>query len=44
MSETTTTVEEIRQTARMANQKAKAVADNAQRAVQVSQSGKQVHW
>jgi methyl-accepting chemotaxis protein len=40
VSETTTTVEEIRQTAQMASQKAKAVADNSQKAVQISHSGR----
>ena len=40
VSETTTTVEEIRQTAQLASQKAKAVADNSQKAVQVSHGGR----
>jgi methyl-accepting chemotaxis protein len=40
VSETTTTVEEIRQTSQMASQKARAVSDNAQKAVQISQSGR----
>jgi methyl-accepting chemotaxis protein len=40
VSETTTTVEEIRQTAQMANQKARAVSDTAQRAVQMSTTGR----
>jgi methyl-accepting chemotaxis protein len=40
VSETTTTVEEIRQTARLASQKAKAVSDNAQKAAQISHSGR----
>jgi methyl-accepting chemotaxis protein len=40
VSETTTTVEEIRQTAQMASQKAKAVADNSQKAVQISHGGR----
>jgi CHASE3 domain sensor protein len=40
VSETTTTVEEIRATAQLASQKARAVSDNAQRAVQVSQTGR----
>jgi methyl-accepting chemotaxis protein len=39
VSETTTTVEEVKQTSLVASQKAKAVMDNAQRAVQISQSG-----
>jgi methyl-accepting chemotaxis protein len=40
VSETTATVEEVRQTAHMASQKAKAVADGAQRASQISQGGR----
>jgi methyl-accepting chemotaxis protein len=40
VSETTTTVEEIRQTSQLANQKAKAVADSAQKAVQISHGGR----
>jgi methyl-accepting chemotaxis protein len=40
VSETTTTVEEIRQTSQMASQKARAVSDNAQKAVQISQNGR----
>jgi len=40
VSETTTTVEEIRQTSQMASQKARSVSDNAQKAVQISQSGR----
>jgi methyl-accepting chemotaxis protein len=40
VSETTTTVEEIRQTSQLANQKAKAVADSAQKAVQISHIGR----
>jgi methyl-accepting chemotaxis protein len=40
VSETTTTVEEIRQTSQMASQKARTVSDNAQKAVQISQSGR----
>jgi methyl-accepting chemotaxis protein len=40
VSETTTTVEEIRQTSQLANQKAKAVADSAQKAVQISHNGR----
>jgi methyl-accepting chemotaxis protein len=40
VTETTTTVEEIRQTSHLANQKAKAVADTAQKAVQVSHGGR----
>lgn len=40
VSETTTTVEEVRQTAHMANQKARAVSDTAQKAVQISNSGR----
>jgi methyl-accepting chemotaxis protein len=40
VSETTTTVEEIRQTSQLASQKAKAVADSAQRAVQISHAGR----
>jgi methyl-accepting chemotaxis protein len=40
VSQTTTTVEEIRQTSQMASQKARAVSDNAQKAVQISQGGR----
>jgi methyl-accepting chemotaxis protein len=40
VSETTTTVEEIRQTSQLANQKAKAVAESAQKAVQISHGGR----
>jgi len=40
VSQTTVTVEEVKQTAHMANQKAMAVADSAQRAVQVSEGGR----
>jgi len=40
VSETTTTVEEIRQTSQLASQKAKAVADSAQNAVQISLTGR----
>ena len=40
VSETTTTVEEIRQTAELASQKSRAVADSAQRAVQISHNGR----
>jgi methyl-accepting chemotaxis protein len=40
VSETTTTVEEIRQTSQLASQKAKAVADSAQKAVQISHAGR----
>jgi len=40
VSETTTTVEEVKQTVLLASQKAKAVMENAQRSVQVSQAGK----
>jgi methyl-accepting chemotaxis protein len=40
VSETTATVEEIRQAAQMASQKSKSVSDNAQRAVQISHSGR----
>ncbi|EKD81557.1 MAG: methyl-accepting chemotaxis sensory transducer, partial [uncultured bacterium] len=39
-SETMTTVEEVRQAARLSSEKAKSVADSAQRVVQVSQTGK----
>ena len=41
ISETSTTVEEVRQTAQVASQKARDVSDNAQRAVQVSTSGRE---
>jgi methyl-accepting chemotaxis protein len=41
VSETTTTVEEVRQTAQVASQKATQVSDSAQRAVQISQTGRQ---
>jgi methyl-accepting chemotaxis protein len=37
---TTTTVEEVRQTAQLSNEKAKQVAESAQRAVQISLDGK----
>lgn len=40
VSETTTTVEEVRQTAQVASQKAKLVSDSAQKAVQISLSGR----
>ncbi len=40
VSETTTTVEEIRQTTELASQKARAVADSAQKAVQISRNGR----
>jgi methyl-accepting chemotaxis protein len=40
VSETTTTVEEVRQTAHMTSQKARAVSDSAQKAVQISNSGR----
>ena len=40
VSETTTTVEEIRQTAELASQKSRAVADSAQKAVQISHNGR----
>lgn len=40
LSETTTTVEEVKQTAQLATQKAKFVSDSAQRAAQISESGK----
>jgi methyl-accepting chemotaxis protein len=40
VSETTTTVEEIRQTSQLASQKARAVADSAQKAVQISHAGR----
>jgi methyl-accepting chemotaxis protein len=39
--ETTTTVEQVRQAARLASEKAKAVALSAQKAVQIAASGKQ---
>ena len=40
VSETTATIEEVKQTSLMASQKAKAVMDGAQRAAQISQSGR----
>ena len=40
VSQTTTTVEEVRQTAQVASQKAKLVSDSAQKAAQISQSGR----
>ena len=40
VSETTTTVEEVRQTAQLASQKARLVSDSAQKAVQISESGR----
>jgi methyl-accepting chemotaxis protein len=40
VTETTTTVEEVKQTAQLATQKAKFVSESAQRATQVSESGK----
>lgn len=40
VSQTTTTVEEVRQTAHVASQKARAVSDNAQKAVQISNTGR----
>jgi len=40
VTETTTTVEEIRQTAQLASQKAKAVADTAQKTLQISHNGR----
>ena len=40
LSQTTATVEEVRQTAQLSGQKAKYVSDSAQKAAQVSQSGK----
>ena len=40
VSQTTTTVEEIRQTAQMASQKSRAVAENAQRTVQITNNGR----
>jgi methyl-accepting chemotaxis protein len=40
VTETTTTVEEVKQTAQLATQKAKFVSESAQRAIQVSESGK----
>ncbi len=40
VSETTTIVEEVKQTAQVASQKSKYVADNAQKASQVSEGGK----
>ena len=40
VTETTTTVEEVRQTAQVASQKAKLVSDNAQKAAQISLSGR----
>ncbi len=40
VSETTTTVEEVRQTAQLASQKARDVSDTAQKAAQISLSGR----
>ena len=40
VSETTTTVEEVKQTAQVASQKARSVLEGAQRAVQISQTGR----
>ncbi|PKL50643.1 MAG: methyl-accepting chemotaxis protein [Candidatus Riflebacteria bacterium HGW-Riflebacteria-2] len=40
ISETMTTVEEVRQAARLSSEKAKSVSDSSQRVVQVSQAGK----
>ncbi|HEX7952855.1 MAG TPA: CHASE3 domain-containing protein [Burkholderiales bacterium] len=40
VSETTATVEEVRQTAQIASQKAKLVSDSAQKAAQISLSGR----
>ena len=40
MSETTATVEEVKQTAQLSNQKAKFVSESAHRATQISESGK----
>ena len=40
VTETTTTVEEIRQTSQLASQKARAVADSAQKSVQISHTGR----
>lgn len=40
VTETTTTVEEIRQTSQLASQKARAVADSAQKSVQISHAGR----
>ena len=40
IAETTTTVEEVKQTAQLSSQKAKYVSDSSQKASQVSQSGK----
>jgi methyl-accepting chemotaxis protein len=40
VSETTTTVEEVRQTAQVASQKARHVSDSAQKAAQISHSGR----
>jgi methyl-accepting chemotaxis protein len=40
VTETTTTVEEVRQTAEVASQKAQYVFDSAQKAAQISQSGR----
>ena len=40
VTETTTTVEEVRQTAQVASQKAKLVSDSAQKAAQISLSGR----
>jgi methyl-accepting chemotaxis protein len=39
VTETATTVEEVKQTAQLSNQKARLVSENAQRSVQVSQTG-----
>lgn len=41
VSETTSTVEEVRQTVELARQKAKQVSENAQKTVQITQSGRQ---
>jgi methyl-accepting chemotaxis protein len=41
VSETTTTVEEVKQTTQMASQKARSVSDSAQKATQVAQRGQQ---
>lgn len=40
VSQTTTTVEEIRQTAQMASQKSRGVSENAQKAAQISHTGR----
>jgi methyl-accepting chemotaxis protein len=40
VSETTTTVEEVRQTAQLASQKSRAVSDSAQKAAQISLTGR----